>query len=31
MKTLERSVVAFYSLNETDPEQAATRLLHPLP
>ena len=25
---LERSVVAFYSLNETDPKQASDRLLH---
>ena len=27
---LERGVVAFYSLNETDPQGAATRLLHVL-
>jgi hypothetical protein len=25
---LERGLVAFYSLNETDPERAAARLLH---
>lgn len=28
---LERGVAAFYSLNETNPERAAARLLHPLP
>ncbi len=28
---LERGVVQFYSLNKTDPERAAARLLHPLP
>lgn len=28
---LERGVVEFYSLNETDPERATARLLHPLP
>lgn len=28
---LERGVVQFYSLNETDPERAAAQLLHPLP
>jgi hypothetical protein len=27
----ERGLVEFYSLNETDPEQAAARLLHLLP
>lgn len=27
---LERGVVEFYSLNETDPERAAARLLHVL-
>lgn len=27
---LERGVVQFYSLNETDPERAAARLLHVL-
>lgn len=28
---LERGLVEFYSLNETDPERAAARLLHILP
>ena len=28
---LERGIVAFYALNEIDPERAAARLLHPLP
>ena len=28
---LERGLVEFYSLNESDPQRAAARLLHPLP